>query len=301
MSLTSNMLMDRKKLKRNLLIWKLIAIFALLIILLCAFNKQVPILTNQSEYIARVRISGIITEEANYEKVLSSLVQNPRVKALILHINSPGGTEVGSEIIFDALRDISTSKPVVAIMGTIAASGGYMIACAADYILARNGSITGSIGIILQTFEAVDMVEKIGIKPYSFKSAPLKGTPSPFERITPQVEQEINTVIMDNYDFFVKLIAERRKMTKEEVLGLADGRIFTGSQAVKNKLIDAIGGEKEALIWLQESKNIKNLPIHDINLQKKVGIWQNIASISGWLFPNLFDIKQKIQYGLLAL
>ncbi|MFV9875578.1 MAG: signal peptide peptidase SppA [Rickettsiales endosymbiont of Dermacentor nuttalli] len=301
MSLTSNILMDRKKLKKNLLIWKLIAIFAVLFIVLCEANKRVPILRNQSEYIARVRINGIITEEENYEKALLTLVENPRVKAVIVHINSPGGTEVGSEIIFHALRDISKTKPVVAVMGTIAASGGYMVACAADYILARYGSITGSIGVILQTFEVTDLIEKIGVKPYSFKSSPLKGMPSLFERITPQVEQEINTVIMDNYNFFVDLIASSRKMSKEQVIELADGRIFTGNQAVKNKLIDAIGGEKEALIWLQENKKIKNVPVYDFNLQKKVGIWQNLASISGLLFSNLFDIKQKVQYGLLAL
>lgn len=301
MSLTSNVLMDRKKLKRNLLIWKLIAVFALITILLCAFNKQVPLFTNQSEYIARVRINGIITEEENYEKILSSLTKNSRVKAIILHINSPGGTEVGSEILFSIFRDISSAKPVVAVMGTMAASGGYMIACAADYILARNGSITGSIGIILQSFEITDLAEKVGIKPYSFKSAPLKGTPSPFERITPEVEQEVKTVIMDNYDFFVELIAGRRKIPKEQVLALADGRIFTGTQAVKNKLIDAIGGEKEALAWLQKNKEIKDLPIHDISLQKKVGIWQSLGGIAGSIFPNLFLYTQRIQYGLLAL
>ena len=141
---------------------------------------------------------------------------------------------------------------MTAQVGTLAASAGYMIASATDHIVARKSSIVGSIGVLVQYPDLTGLMEKLGIGLESIKSSPLKAEPSPFNPTTEPERQMIRAMILDSYDWFVGLVTERRPLSREEVLALADGSVFTGRQALKLKLVDAVGGEDVAIEWLEE-------------------------------------------------
>jgi len=163
---------------------------------------------------------------------------------------------------------------VVAEVGTLAASAGYMIASAADHIVARKTSIVGSIGVLIQYPDVSGLMDKLGIKLEEVKSSPLKASPSPFKPTNDDERAMVRKLILDSYDWFVGIVAERRKMTHEQALALADGSIFTGRQALSNHLVDAVGGETEAIDWLS-SKGVDG--------KLKVIEWKNKEK-SGFLF-----------------
>jgi protease-4 len=265
---------ERKKLKQQLINWKIACV--LLIAAVMAGAKV--ILTNESSfglsqkqnYIGSVYINGIILEDKKRNEKLKKIYNNDNIKALIVYINSPGGSTGGSEELYSALRKMSIKKPVVAVMNTLAASGGYMTAIAADYIVAHNLTITGSIGVLWQNTEITNLAEKLGITFNSFKSGPLKAVPNMTEKVTPEVEEAVMSSIKDSYDYFVSLVSERRKLPKDRVIQIADGRIYTGRQAYELKLVDQLGGVDEALKWLHEERKIDTaLKVFDIELKPK--------------------------------
>lgn len=265
-------IIDRIRLKQRLRKWQmltlLVVILALLVLIKSVNGVKTEVGGIHGDYIARVTLEGIILDDLYREKVLQELAEDKNAKALILRIDSPGGTTVGGEAIYGQIRKISEAgKPVVVVMRTVAASGGYMAAIAGDRIFARHGTITGSIGVIAQTAEFTELASKFGIKLENFKSAELKATPSPFEKTTPKAAAALQNVIDDFYNYFVTLVAQRRGLTQEKALELADGRVYTGAQAAVNGLIDAIGGEEEAKEWLETEKKInKNTKIQDIEI-----------------------------------
>src|SRR5690606_35791284 len=179
------------------------------------------------------------------------------------------------EMIFEEVRKLAADKPVTAQVGTLAASAGYMIASAADHIVARKSSIVGSIGVLIQFPDVTGLMDKIGVKLEEVKSSPLKAEPSPFNPTTDEERTMVRKLILDSYDWFVGLVVERRSMTKPQVLALADGSIFTGRQALANGLIDAVGGEAEAVDWLATK---------GVDAKLKVVEWKDTKSRSGFLF-----------------
>ena len=191
------------------------------------------------DHIAKVRIEGTITEDEELIKRLENIRQSSKVKGVILSIDSPGGTTAGGEAIFEEVRKLAAEKPVVAQVGTLAASAGYMIASATDHIVARKSSIVGSIGVLVQYPDVTGLMDKVGIKLEEVKSSPLKAEPSPFNPTTDDERAMVRKLILDSYDWFVGIVDERRPLTREQALALADGSIFTGRQALANKLIDA--------------------------------------------------------------
>lgn len=224
------------------------------------------------DYIADVRIEGIIFENEFRTEILEKVANEKSIKAVIVNIDSPGGGIVGSEILFESLRKIAANKPIVVTMGSVAASGGYMAAVASDYIIARNGTLTGSVGVIMQSSEYTDLAEKIGVKFHNYKSSPLKGSPSPFEKSNPTIDRVINDSIQDSYQFFSDLVLERRgNKLPDNTKSILDGRVFTGRQALKAGLIDEIGGKEQALSYLSKSHkiDIKNLPVKKILTAKQ--------------------------------
>ncbi|MFT7086797.1 MAG: protease-4 [Rickettsiales bacterium] len=226
------------------------------------------------DYIASINIEGIIFEDNYRSEILEKISTKKNVKAVIVNINSPGGGIVGSEILYENLREISKNKPIVVVMGALAASGGYMAAIASDHIIARNGTITGSIGVIMQSSEVTELANKIGVKFLTYKSSDLKGAPSPFEKTNPRVNKVINESIQDSYEFFSDLVQERRgdKLKKDKIINIVDGRIFTGRQALESGLIDEIGGKVAAIKYLETQKiDTKGLLIKDIDLKKPEG------------------------------
>ena len=273
MTLTPDILLDRVQLKQRLRKWQvacvLLAIGAIIGMVALGGggkDKEMAVGDVKEDYIARIKIEGMILDDTYREKVLKKLAKDKYAKAVIVSIDSPGGTTAGGEELYQQIREISKSgKPVVVTMRTLAASGGYMIALAGDHIIARNGTITGSIGVLLQSFEVTDLASKMGVKFNTVKSSELKASPSPFEKMTPNSEAAIKSLIDDFYVFFVKMVAERRHMDLATATKLADGRVYTGAQALRNGLVDEIGGEEEALNWLAKNKKIsKKLEVEDI-------------------------------------
>ncbi len=257
--MTPDELIDRRQLRRKLSFWRLasfaaIGLFLFAIILYGA--RDTIRSATIGKHIARVEISGVITNDRPMLKLLEKLEEAEKVEAVVLNISSPGGSTVGGETMYEAVRSLSGKKPVVAQVGTMATSAGYMIASGTDHIVAHRSSIVGSIGVLIQYADASKLLDNIGVKVNSVKSAPLKAEPSPFNPASEEAVEMISKVIDSSYQWFIDLVAERRKMDRSKVLPLADGSIFTGDQGLANGLIDSIGGEAVAIKWLETEKGI---------------------------------------------
>lgn len=229
------------------------------------------------DHIAKVRIEGTITEDEELLKRLERITESDRVKGVVLSINSPGGTTAGGESIYLAVRKMAETKPVVAQVGTLAASAGYMIASAADHIVARQSSIVGSIGVLVQFPDVTGLMDKIGVKVEGVKSSPLKAEPSPFTPTTEEERAMLRALVMDSYDWFVGIVDERRPLSRTEVLAVADGSIFTGRQGLEKKLVDALGGEDEAVEWLAGKGVDADLEVVEWKAVREGGLWGTLS------------------------
>lgn len=286
MALNADTLLDRLYLKSQITRWRILAIvFAMLALLVAGerFSAHSPI---ERDYVARLTFDGIIGDDQKIYNLIDDIGENSKIKAVIVWLDTPGGSAVGGEEVFLRLRKLAKKKPVVAVERSISASAGYMVALGSDYIFAREGTITGSIGVIIETAEVTELAEKIGIKPVIIKSSPLKASPSPFEKTTPEAEKVIHDVVNDFYNRFVDMVAERRQLPRERVITLADGRVYSGKAAVANKLIDAIGGEEEAMKYLVEKRHIKDgLDVKDVQVEQENSLFDRLSqSMAGKFF-----------------
>jgi protease-4 len=285
-----DLLIDRKRLKSRLTTWRTLALVAVFGASALYFAKFSPNVTAVGgDYIAQINIDGTLEDDNARDDMLKDIAKDNNVKALIVQMDSPGGTAVAGEEIFLQLRKVAAKKPVVSVMRTLCASACYMSALGADVILAREGTLTGSIGVLVQTVELSALAEKLGIKPITVKSGKYKDSPSLGEPFTDEQRLVVESVVNDAYDHFVRLIVERRKMSDAQVRTLADGRVYTGNQAVGLKLIDGLGGKDEAHAWLVQNRKISaKLDIREIRpdapvaslfqvLQQRTGIkfWEN--------------------------
>ncbi len=255
---------DRERLRKSRRRWRIFGILAILAGLAAAFiwnSYERPFRGNQ---IARLSINGLITGDQPTLDLVKRIAEADHVKALIIRIDSPGGTTAGSEALYEELRNVAAKKPVVAVMDSVAASGGYITAIAADHIVARGNTITGSIGVIFSYPEVSKLLDTIGIKMEEIKSAELKAEPTPYKPLSDKVRTVTNEMVVDSFNWFVGLVSERRKMSDNQARVLADGRVYTGRQAAKNGLIDKVGGENDAVAWLETEKKLaKDLTIVD--------------------------------------
>ena len=268
---------DRKQLKKKLIIWQIFAILTMVGIVIFLIGDFSDI--RNGDHIAVLKISNIIVDDPKRSQALITVAKDKLIKALIVHIDSPGGTVVGGEALYLHLQEVAENKPVVAVISNLATSAGYMAAIATDQIFARQSSITGSIGVIIQTADITVLLKKLGIMAESIKSAPLKAQPNPLEPMNEDTRSATRLVVDDIFNMFIDMVVVRRKMDKKKVKQLADGRIYTGRQAVKNGLIDAIGGEKEALNWLSTAKNINSqLPLKLMSFNRQVGFLEKILN-----------------------
>ncbi|PLX38024.1 MAG: signal peptide peptidase SppA [Hyphomicrobiales bacterium] len=267
MTLDADMLVDRRRLRRKLTVWRIVGIVALIgfvIALFYAFAADSDLVTKHRAHIARISVTGVIIEDRKRLKLIEKIGKSDSVSGVIVSINSPGGSTTGGEQLYNALRDLAEKKPVVAQIGTVGASAGYMTALAADHIVAHRTSLTGSIGVIMQYGEFSDLLKTLGIKFEEVKSSPLKAEPTFFKPTSPEARAMLQGLVTDSYDWFVGLVAERRGFAQDAAGKLADGRVFSGAQALDARLIDAIGGEKEAVAWLEKEKDVaEDLPIRD--------------------------------------
>jgi protease-4 len=259
----AELIVDRRRMKRRLIFWRVAAI-VLAIAAVSALAWPTGSLKTFENHIARIHIDGLITGDQPTLDMLGDIAKSDKVKGLIVRIDSPGGTTAGSEAIYESLRKIAKDRPVVAVMDTVAASGGYITAIAADHIVARGNTITGSIGVIFSFPEVSRLLDTLGVKMEEIKSGELKAEPSPYKPVSDKARAVSQEMVQDGFEWFIKLVSERRGIPLDQVRVLADGRVYTGRQAVANKLIDTLGGEENAVDWLETEKKVqKDLKIVD--------------------------------------
>jgi protease IV len=264
MSLETDLLLDRRRLKRRLVLWRVLAVVALVVAALAGLRGAG--LVPSGAHIARLSVSGLITEDRKVTEAIDALTDDDKVKALIVVIDSPGGSVSGGETLHDAIARVATKKPVVVTMGGLAASAGYMIAVPANRIFAREATLTGSIGVLIETGEISGLLAKLGIGPAVIRSGPLKDEPSLVRPLSPAGQEVMQGLVNDMYDQFVEMVATGRHMDVAKVRTLADGRAYTGRQALGLGLVDAIGGEREAKAWLTAEKGIPDgLAVQDLS------------------------------------
>jgi protease-4 len=277
MALDADLIVDRRRLKRRLNFWCLLALALIVAVVIIAVGRFD--LAERGDRVARLAVSGVLHDNFRRGDLLKNIRDNVNIRALIVHINSPGGTVVGGEALYQGLKDVAGTKPVVAVLGELATSAAYMAAVGADHIIARAGTVTGSIGVLMQTADITGMLKNLGIAPVSIKSSPLKAQPSPLEPFTDEARTATRDVVSDMYAMFVDMLVEGRAMNRDRVLVLADGRIFTGRQALAHGLIDAIGAEPEARQWLAANRNVAlDLPAVDVEVEERDGGWTGLLS-----------------------
>jgi protease-4 len=267
MTFEADQIVDRRRLRRKLTFWRVVAFLIAVVAILVGFGlyagrDSVPGLAQPQ--IARISIDGFISDNRPQNELIDKLGKTDAVKAVIVSIDSTGGATTGGEALYEALRKLAAKKPTVATVGTVGASAAYMAAIATDHIVARRTSITGSIGVLFQYPEVSKLLDTIGVKVEEQKSAPLKAEPSPFKPASEEAKAVMQGIINDTYDWFVDIVAERRNLPRPDAKTLADGRIFTGRQALAANLIDEIGGEDQAIEWLASKKGVdRKLPVKD--------------------------------------
>ena len=272
MSLDPDAVVDRRRMRRKLTFWRVTAVVVALAGIAGAAIALVPgsPLAPGGDYIARIKIEGLIRNNQDRVEALARLARS-RARAVILHIDSPGGTTAGSEQLYDSLRELQAKKPMVVVVDGLAASGAYIAALSADHIVAQDTSLVGSIGVLFQYPNFTQILKTVGIQVESIKSSPLKAAPSGFEPTSPEARAAIEAIVVDSYAWFKGLVKKRRKMDDEQLAKVSDGRVFTGRQAVPLKLVDALGNEKTALAWLEKEKKVPaGTRVRDISLQPRL-------------------------------
>jgi protease IV len=274
MSLDSDVIVDRRRIRRKLTFWRVVAVLLAIAAIVAVGTMATP--NGRRAFagtgtIARVNIEGLIRSDQDRVEALERLA-NSKAAAVIVHINSPGGTTAGSEQLYDALAQLRAKKPLVVVVEGLAASGGYITAIAADHIIAQQTSLVGSIGVLFQFPNFTDLLKTVGVKVEEVKSSPLKASPNGFEPTSPEARAALDALVKDSYAWFRGLVKERRGMDDALLEKVADGRVFTGRQAVDLKLIDQLGDEKTAVAWLVAQKGVKSdLPVQDFKLAPRFG------------------------------
>lgn len=221
-----------------------------------------------------VTVEGIITESKDINKQIEEFADDDRIKAVIVRIESPGGGVVPSEEIYSAIQELRKKKKVVASMGAVAASGGYLIACASDRIVANPGSITGSISAVMHFANAETLLKRIGLQTTVIKSGKYKDIGSPVRGMTEEEKIIIQNLVDDIFDHFLEVIARDRKIKKEELRSLADGRIFTGRQAKALGLVDELGDLNQAVNAAGKLAGLKDKPEIVYPAKRKTSWWE---------------------------
>jgi protease-4 len=273
MSLDADLIVDRRRMRRKLTFWRVLAVLILIaaVVAVAAAAGRGDILTAGGDYIARVKITGLIRNDQDRVDSLEKLAKSS-AKAVIVRIDSPGGTTAGSEQLHDALRRVAAEKPLVVVVDGLAASGGYIAAMSSDHIVAQDTSLVGSIGVLFQYPNVGDLLKTIGVKVEEIKSSPLKAAPNGYEPTSPEARAAIEALVKDSYDWFRNMVRDRRHMDDATLQRVTDGRVFTGRQGLELKLVDELGNEKTAVAWLAKEKGLKpDTPVKDWQLRPRLG------------------------------
>jgi protease IV len=285
MSLDADAIVDRRRMRRKLTFWRVSALTIALVTLVGVAVALVPgsRLVTSGNYIARVTVQGLIRGNQDRVEALERLAKS-RARAVILHIDSPGGTTAGSEQLYDALRALQAKKPTVVVVDGLAASGAYIAALSCDHIIAQDTSLVGSIGVLFQYPNFTQILKTVGIQMEEIKSSPLKAAPNGFEPTSPEARAAIAAIVTDSYAWFKDLVKNRRRMTDAQLAAVSDGRVFTGRQGVGLKLVDALGNEKTALAWLEKEKKVPaSTPVRDYSLEPRFSEL-SFLHVAAWTF-----------------
>ena len=304
MAFDTDHMVERRQMRRKLSVWRIVAILSLIALVVglgLSATMSNTDLDRQRDHVAKITFDGVILGEERKLKLIKQVLKSDSVKGVIVAINSPGGATSGGEAIYEALQELAKKKPVVASMDGIAASAGYMIALPAERIFARRSTITGSIGVIFQYTDITELMKTVGVEMRAIKSAPLKAEPNPFSPYTPEAEAMIARMIDDSYQWFVDLVAENRPFDREQALGLADGRIVTGGQAVELKLVDELGGPEAAKDWLinehKLNKELKLIEWRPAPLRESLPFGLASSIVANWLpepIIGLFENRKQL-------
>jgi len=275
---------ERRRLRRRLTAWRLAAVVlaVFVIALIVAGDQRLAGTGSFLPHIARVSVSGFITDDQKMLELLDKVGKSSQVRAVILDINSPGGTTTGGEAMYDAIRRLAEKKPVVAVCGTLATSAAYIVALATDRIFVYGNTITGSVGVIFQWADVSELMRTLGVKVEEVKSGPLKAVPNPFEPTDEKGRALAAEMVQEAKVWFVDLVGKRRNIEPATVPGLTDGRVYSGRQALALKLVDEIGDERAAKRWLQKERDVTpGLSVVEWKPKSESGgIW-------GWLFGSI--------------
>ena len=256
MALDAESVIDRRRLKRRLTFWRVAAVVLGLGFIIALTLSDQTGSASFLPHVARVSITGVITDDAKTQDLIEKLTKSDQVKAVILDINSPGGTTTGGEALYDSVRRLAEKKPVVAVCGTLATSAAYIVALATDRIFVYGNTITGSVGVIFQWADVTELMKTLGVKVEEVRSGPLKAVPNPFEPTDERARQLAEEMVQEAKVWFVDLVKERREINPASIPGLTEGRIYSGRQAVEYKLVDQIGDQKTAMNWLRKERKI---------------------------------------------
>ena len=280
--------------KRRSKIIKFFSLFALIFLLVFLINNNIK----PKNFIAKVHLEGIITDKNELIKQLSNINENKNIKGLLIIVNSPGGTFVSSKEILDKLETISTKIPTSAYMKEMGTSGAYLASLGAKKIFANQGTITGSIGVILQTAQLTSLLEKIGVEPIIIKSGELKATPNPLEKLDEEKINYLNKIIGQLQNEFIEIVEQKRNLNPTTLRKISSGRIFTSKQALNLNLIDFIGNETDALDWIIKEGNLDQ-KIDVIEVDKKNSFFNFIDTT---FFKNsLKHFNLNLNNGILAI
>ncbi|MBD8906925.1 signal peptide peptidase SppA [Methylorubrum zatmanii] len=268
MAADAEFLIDRRRLRRKLTLWRVLGIgAAILAVGAVGYRARVGegrLFPATESQIARISIGGFIAGSESTRKLIERVGDAKAVQGVVVSISSPGGTTTGSEELYRNLRALAAKKPIVAFVDGTAASGAYITAIAADHIVARETALVGSIGVLFQYPDVSGLLDKVGVKVEAVKSSPLKAEPSGFSPTSPEARAALSAVVMDTYGWFKGLVAERRGLNEAQLAAVSDGRVFSGRQSVPLKLVDELGGERQAIAWLEKEREVpKNLPVKD--------------------------------------
>jgi protease-4 len=301
-SSAADYIVDRRAMRRQVRFWRVLA-FVIAGLVIIGLGARFAGINNRASrpHIARLAISGIITGDAETLRLIRDIAKS-KAAAVVLTIDSPGGTTAGSEVIYEELRQLAAKKPVVAVVGNVAASGAYIAALGADRIFVRGNSLVGSIGVLVEFPNVAGLLDKLGVKVESIKSSPLKAAPNGLEPTSEAARAAMASLVADSYDWFKGLVKDRRRMSDEELAAVSDGRIFTGRQGLPLKLADAIGGERDAIAWLETDRSVaKDLPVRDWKPANSLGALSILGSAAALAeFAGIDNLARALRHSLLA-
>lgn len=257
MSLDVDQAIDRRRMRRKVTFWRVIGVIAVMLAVagLWAASGGANYIQKSSAHVARVTVGGLIRNDRQRLELLEEIGKSG-AKAVIIVIDSPGGTVTGSEALFNGIRRLAEKKPVIAVVEGAAASGAYIAAIATDRIFAPRSAIVGSIGVIFQYPNFHELLKNVGVNVESIKSSPLKASPNGLEPTPPEARAAVQSLVADSYGWFKNLVKERRDLDDALLAKVSDGRVFTAAQALPLRLVDEIGDEKAARDWLAKNKNV---------------------------------------------